>query len=368
MKPKWLINAHHFHAIFVCLLLLTGLCLYIQPLRTTFNEWKIPLVAIHIWIAIFYILVVLFSLRGAWNYIYKRAFLKKFNVTFIILLCVAWFVSGLVMYFHISFPATARNLAVTVHDVSTWISLPWIVVHSIGHSLRREVPWPLWWKRNTKKPEWIEENRLERRDFVKSLLMITVMVFIGGWVKWLSPILNISSEANLRRGYFRIYNVTNDYPRYEPGEWNLTIDGLVDEPITLSLPQIRQIKWVSIIDDFHCVTGWSVKGVELKGVYIKDLFETFDISPKNQFVTAYSGDEMYFDTFKLSQLLEEAAMLVFELDGEPLKYSQGYPCRLYHPTMYGFKSVKWLNRLTIRNEREYGYWQQNGDYDLDGYL
>jgi DMSO/TMAO reductase YedYZ molybdopterin-dependent catalytic subunit len=187
-------------------------------------------------------------------------------------------------------------------------------------------------------------------------------------MKWLSPLLNIQSEEYKRRGYFRIYNVTNDFPRYQDGEWNLTIDGLVTEPMTLSMGELKQMKWDTIIDDFHCVTGWSVKGVELKGVYVKNVFDKFGIIPNNSFVTAYSGDEVYFDTFKLSQLMEEDAMLVFELDGEPLKYSQGYPCRLYQPNMYGFKSVKWLTRLEATENREYGYWQQNGDYDLDGYL
>jgi DMSO/TMAO reductase YedYZ molybdopterin-dependent catalytic subunit len=118
-------------------------------------------------------------------------------------------------------------------------------------------------------------------------------------MKWLSPLLNIQSEENKRRGYFRIYNVTNDFPRYQDGEWNLTIDGLVTEPMTLSMGELKQMKWDTIIDDFHCVTGWSVKGVELKGVYVKNVFDKFGIIPNNSFVTAYSGDEVYFDTFKL---------------------------------------------------------------------
>jgi methionine sulfoxide reductase catalytic subunit len=368
MKPRWLIKIHHLHAVLVSLLLLSGLSLFIQPLRTFFNEWKIPLVAIHTWIALFYILIVLFSLKGAFTYIYKKPTLKKFNVRFILILYFAWSLSGGIMYFQANFPVPVRNVAVTTHDLVTWVAIPWILVHSLGHAIGKEIPWPLWWKRKVKKPEWIEENRLERRDFVKSLSLLTIMIFIGGWLKWLSPMLHTTNEGNRRRGYFRIYNVTNDYPRYENSDWSLKIDGLVEEEKVLSMQEIRAMKWSTIIDDFHCVTGWSVKGVELTGIYVKDLFEELNITPKDQYVTAHSGDGMYFDTFTLTQLMDEGAMLVFELDGAPLKKAQGYPCRLYHPTMYGYKSVKWLERLTITGEREYGYWQQNGDYDLDGYL
>ncbi|MBE4906870.1 molybdopterin-dependent oxidoreductase [Bacillus luteolus] len=368
MKARWLIKIHHIHAILVGLLLLSGLSLFIQPVRTFFNEWKIPLVAIHTWIALFYIIIVLLSLKKAIKYTFKKPTLKKFNVHFILGLFLAWSLSGAIMYFQAHFPVPVRNTAVTIHDTVTWIAIPWLLIHSIGHTLKLEIPWPLWWKRHAKKPEWVQENRLQRRDFIKSLSLITIMIFIGGWLKWLTPMLHASNETNRRRGYFRIYNVTNDYPRYENNDWSLTIDGLVEEKKVLTIQQMRQLKWNTIIDDFHCVTGWSVKGVELTGVYIRDLFEAHDIKPKDKYITAYSGDGVYFDTFTLSQLVDEEAMLVFELDGAPLKKAQGYPCRLYHPTMYGYKSVKWIERLTITDERDYGYWQQNGDYDLDGYL
>lgn len=172
MKPKWLVNVHHLHAVLVSLLLLSGLILFIQPLRTQFNELKIPLVAIHIWIAVFYIILVSFSLKGAWKYFHRKPLLKTFNVKFNIILFTAWLISGIVMYFQTFFSVTVRNLSVMIHDYSTWIAIPWILVHSIGHALKAEMPWPLWWKRIAKRPEWVEVNQLERRDFTKSVIMM----------------------------------------------------------------------------------------------------------------------------------------------------------------------------------------------------
>ncbi|HYK73497.1 MAG TPA: molybdopterin-dependent oxidoreductase, partial [Pseudoneobacillus sp.] len=191
---------------------------------------------------------------------------------------------------------------------------------------------------------------------------------IGGSVRWLSPILSIPNDLPKRKGYFRIYNVTNNIPRYEKENWSLTIDGLVNQSSIVKLEDVPRFPQTTIITDFHCVTGWSVRSVEMKGVLLKDLFNTLQLNTTGQYATAYSGDQLYFDSFTVEQLLNEEALLVFELDGQPLKHVQGFPCRLYHPSLYGYKSVKWLERLEFTKERKIGYWQQSGGYDVNGYL
>lgn len=217
-------------------------------------------------------------------------------------------------------------------------------------------------------PSTVSENRLERRDFIRFTLLGVLFLFIGSGIKWIQPILNVAGDENKRRGYFRIYNVTSDYPRYEDSSWSFTVDGEVDESLTLTMNDLLRLPVISIVDDFHCVTGWSVRNVEMKGVLVKDLFEKHNLTPRTAFATAYSGDQVYYDSFTLPQLIDEGAMLVFEFDGQELVNPQGYPCRLFHPGMYGYKSVKWIERLEFTTERRRGYWQVMGDYDLDGYL
>lgn len=273
------------------------------------------------------------------------------------------------MYFQRHIPVPIRNSAVVIHDWSTWIMLPWILFHSIGHLFKVRIPWPNWWRGRKTPPDWVLENKLGRRDVTKSLILFVLFILVGGWMKWMTPLLSIPQEKQKRSGYFRIYNVTNDYPRYTESDWKLTLKDLNPKQIELTMQDMRQLKWHSVIDDFHCVTGWSVRSVEFRGVYVKDVIEKHCTNiPEKGFVTAYSGDGIYFDSFTLSQLMEEESMFLFEMDGSPLKKSQGYPCRLYHPNMYGYKSVKWVTKMVMTEKRETGYWQTNGDYDLNGYL
>lgn len=362
---KWI---HHLHAFLILLLLVSGFCLYFSPARTWFNEVHFPLVSFHILAACVYTAVMLLSLYRVIRYVFHKPYLKKFNVFLNVAFFSVWFVTGLLMYFQAHVPVTVRNLAVDIHGWCSFLILPWIAAHSLGHFLQWRIPWPNWWRGKAPLPPVLEENRLERRDFVKFLSFGALFVLIGGVLRWLSPILAVASEENKRRGHFRIYNVTNDFPRYEQEEWTLKIDGLVDRPLTLTMEDMQRVPWITIVDDFHCVTGWSVRGVEMRGIKMKTLFAEYDIKPRGEFVTVYSGDGVYYDSFITSQLLEEEAMLVFHFDGEALKKSQGFPCRLYHPDMYGYKSVKWVERLEFTQDRQIGYWQQRGGYDLNGYL
>lgn len=365
---QWLRIIHLIHGVFFIFMLLSGLCLYIVATRTWFNQIGFPLVQFHLLIACFYCGLVLYSLYRIGRYLLKKPPVKKFNFILNLLFFLMWMASGLLMYFQAYLLAEVRNVAVVIHDWTTFLFLPWVLTHTIGHLFNVSLPWPAWWKRRAALPPIIEENMLERRDFLKLFSLAFLFLLIGSWFKWLTPILNVTEAENKRRGYFRIYNVTNDFPRYEDREWSLTIDGLINKKESIGYTDLLHLPSTTIIDDFHCVTGWSVRNVEMKGVLLKDLFDAYGLEAKGKFVTAYSGDEVYFDSFLTTQLIDEEALLVYEMDGEFLKPAQGYPCRLYHPDMYGYKSVKWVDRLEFSGERKKGYWQQSGGYDLNGYL
>lgn len=365
---KLLRKIHLIHGILVMLLLLSGLFLYNSATRTWLNQLGFPLISFHLIVAFLYSGVVIVSLRRVGRYLLKKPPIKKFNFIINSSFFILWTVSGLLMYYHTYVPAELRNGAVVVHDWTTFLVLPWLVSHIVGHLFNITIPWPLWWRQKSPLPPAIQENLLDRRDFLKLLSFSFLFVVIGGWIKWNLPILTVAEMEAKRRGYFRIYNVTNDFPRYKKNEWSLTIDGFTNKKEVIGYFDLFRLPSTTFIDDFHCVTGWSVKNVEMKGVLLKDVFEAYGLEAKSDFVTAYSGDKVYFDSFLTTQLLDEPSYLIYEIDGEPLTEAQGYPCRLFQPNMYGYKSIKWINRLEFTENRKIGYWQQSGGYDLDGYL
>ncbi|MBU3966715.1 MAG: molybdopterin-dependent oxidoreductase [Euryarchaeota archaeon] len=58
-------------------------------------------------------------------------------------------------------------------------------------------------------------------------------------------------------------------------------------------------------------------------------------------------------------------MLAYMMYDEPLPLENGGPLRLVMPRMFGYKSVKWVNKITITKTQEIGYWEKFG-YKVDG--
>jgi DMSO/TMAO reductase YedYZ molybdopterin-dependent catalytic subunit len=60
-------------------------------------------------------------------------------------------------------------------------------------------------------------------------------------------------------------------------------------------------------------------------------------------------------------------MLAVDMDGKPLSAAHGAPVRVVMPQMYGYKSVKWVNRIEVRRDLVPGFWETNG-YDSDAWI
>jgi DMSO/TMAO reductase YedYZ molybdopterin-dependent catalytic subunit len=167
---------------------------------------------------------------------------------------------------------------------------------------------------------------------------------------------------------WRIYTISGGYPSFDPATWRLTVDGLVERPLSLTYAQLRALPSTGQVSDFHCVTGWSVPGVHWRGVRFDDLLASAGVSPRATALRFVSAEEPYVDTLTLDQIgAAPDAMLAWEMDGKPLTRPHGAPARLVMPQMYGYKGVKWVRRITVTDRVTDGYWEQRG-YDRDAYV
>ncbi len=71
-----------------------------------------------------------------------------------------------------------------------------------------------------------------------------------------------------------------DIPDYEPGQWDLAITGLVDEPFTITLDELRTMPAITPTFDIHCVTKWSKFDTTWTGVRVRDLFARAGVRPE----------------------------------------------------------------------------------------
>jgi len=166
---------------------------------------------------------------------------------------------------------------------------------------------------------------------------------------------------------WRIYAVNPPHPRFDPQTWRLTIEGLVEQPQTLSYAQLLELPQARQTSDFVCVTGWSVDDVRWSGVRFADLLAAARPLPSARALEFVSAEKPYVDSLTLEQAGAADAMLAHGMDGKPLERKHGAPARLVMPRMYGYKGVKWVERIVVTDRIRDGYWQERG-YDRDAWI
>ncbi len=166
---------------------------------------------------------------------------------------------------------------------------------------------------------------------------------------------------------WRIYTVASTMPEFDPNTWRLEIGGLVSNPQTLSYDDLLSLPQAEQVSTFHCVTGWTVEDVHWAGVRFADLLAAAKPLPQAKALSFVSAELPYVDSLTLEQVLEPDVMLAHRLDGAPLSQPHGAPVRVVIPEMYGYKGVKWLQRIELTAAPIDGYWEQRG-YDRDAFV
>jgi DMSO/TMAO reductase YedYZ molybdopterin-dependent catalytic subunit len=150
-----------------------------------------------------------------------------------------------------------------------------------------------------------------------------------------------------------------DVPTYAPGEWNLTIGGLVDNPFALTFEELTALPSVTLTTDIHCVTKWSKFDTVWRGVKVKDLLDRAGIQDGATHVMGHA-EYGYTANLPLEDALLDESMVVWEYEGEPIEPIHGGPVRLLVPNLYFWKSPKWLRGIEVMNADKPGFWERNG--------
>lgn len=171
----------------------------------------------------------------------------------------------------------------------------------------------------------------------------------------------------LPTGRFRIYTVTSGYPDMVLEDWRLSVGGDVDRPLMLDMAGLAALGVEEKVQDFHCVTGWSVRDVRWSGVPLAAVLDAAGAPPSGASVEFGSFDGAYHESLTMDQARDPANIVATHLDGEPLPRSQGFPARVIVPAMYGYKGTKWLSEINVTADLRPGYWVRRG-YDQDGWV
>ncbi|MEO2209782.1 molybdopterin-dependent oxidoreductase [Paenibacillus polymyxa] len=430
---KKLVSIHAWNAWIVVILAISGLMLVGGFWREILGIGRVWLKWLHIIVGLAMLAPVVYYLILAgkhWKQLRNRPW-QRVNTIFVLALLVGWLLSGIVLWqFKLAGPRWS-NAALLIHDLLTWVGLPYIIYHSITRtkwlkdparravkttttstktqntadpsdsiSDEKETPAAIsssQFDRSSERDPLKSEERPQplytRRAFIRSAVGVGLAVTLGPtFISWVGRNLKIdnSIDSMLENDPNRMVPLpqplsassppigggaeghfrvytVTPIPSFSNANWSFRIDGLVERAQVWNWEQFVKLARTVQVSDFHCVTGWSVYKNTWEGISLAQLLKQAGVKPEAHSVKFYSGDGVYTDAITMDQAQMEDIMVAVMHDGKPIPADLGGPVRLVIPQMYAYKSVKWLNRIELIDSEHIGYWEERG-YDKDAWL
>jgi DMSO/TMAO reductase YedYZ molybdopterin-dependent catalytic subunit len=157
-----------------------------------------------------------------------------------------------------------------------------------------------------------------------------------------------------------------DIPDVDVAAWRLEIAGEVEEPVSLTYEQLKELPATEVTTDIHCVTRWSRFDARFKGVHWSELATLARPKPSARFAIAHA-EQGFTANVPLAAIEDANALIVYEADGEPLAQEHGGPVRLVVPSKYFWKSAKWLRGIELSAVDKPGFWERYGYHNEADY-
>ena len=127
--------------------------------------------------------------------------------------------------------------------------------------------------------------------------------------------------------------------------WRLRVDGLVVRPATFTLPELKALPVSRQITQQACEEGWSFIA-EWAGVKLSEVLNLVGVSARARYVVFLPFDRSW-DSLDMADAWHPQTLLAYGMNGEDLPLGHGAPLRLRVPRQLGYKSVKYLARITV---------------------
>jgi len=168
-------------------------------------------------------------------------------------------------------------------------------------------------------------------------------------------------------------------PDVDPAKYRLSISGLVDRPLSLSIDDLRRLGTTDFVAGFECsgnspgrVQGLSSNG-RWTGVALRTLLSRAGVKAGADEVVFFGADrgeedvdfrgrmikvtQQFGRSLSLAEATKPEPLVAHALGGAPLSKHQGFPLRLIVPGWYGVANVKWLSEIHVQKGRYLGKFQ-----------
>jgi DMSO/TMAO reductase YedYZ molybdopterin-dependent catalytic subunit len=164
---------------------------------------------------------------------------------------------------------------------------------------------------------------------------------------------SLAREFN-RSEISKVFPVNGEVPENETYErlsaggfadWRLTVDGLVARPVAFSLAELKSLPSRTQITHQACEEGWSFIA-EWIGTPLSYILNLVGVHPEAKYVVFFPFDDSW-DSLDMSDAWHPQTLLAYGMNAQEIPAPHGAPVRLRVARQLGYKSVKYLSRITV---------------------
>lgn len=140
-----------------------------------------------------------------------------------------------------------------------------------------------------------------------------------------------------------------EFKRLQAGgfaDWRLTVDGMVTRPASLSLSDLKSFPVAKQITEVVCEEGWSYIA-EWIGTPLAEVLHAVGPLPQARYLVYFSIERDWWDSIDVTDALHPQTLLTWAMNDGDLPMLFGGPLRLRVPRQLGYKSVKYITRMTF---------------------
>jgi len=148
-------------------------------------------------------------------------------------------------------------------------------------------------------------------------------------------------------------------PRFDKATWDFRIWGLVEEEKRWTFDEFRALPTQEIVADIHCVTHWTKLDTHWEGISTRELLSHVRVEPEARHVLVHA-EQNFTANLPLEDFLREENLFAWRYDGQELALEHGGPLRLVVPSLYFWKSAKWVRGIELLAKDRRGFWEGYG--------
>ena len=192
---------------------------------------------------------------------------------------------------------------------------------------------------------------------------------LSGFNQWITPVDQF---------FVRTHTYTPDAPNL--AEWRLKLDGVVNQPLTLTMDDLKSMRRVEMVAVVECAgngrsfyqprvagTQWafgSVGNARWTGVRFRDVLEKAGLKDSAAHILMDGADVPlgkmpdFQRTIPIAKALHPDTLLAYEMNGQALPIEHGFPLRMIVPGWASDSWVKWLQHIEVLDHEFEGFWMK----------